>query len=192
MYSNELIACKEQLCACIKESSLNIDCDDIKNTLTGEIDIAKFKKWFETNLSYFKTKQNPNSYFKKAFITELQKGRFDIDAIVIDTSTLIRALRKKGIEVLSDDTAYVEIMWLEIIKQGMKIEDIVKLNHKILDYMKSGQSFQDYVNLVRKSNAIKGYSIDWDKIQKDYEEELELWDKNLNELSEGEFYGKDD
>ena len=174
MYSNELIACKEQVCACIRESSLNIDCDDIKNTLTGEIDIAKFKKWFETNLSYFKTKQNPNSYFKKAFIIELQKGRFDIDAISIDTSTLISALRKKGIEVLSDDTAYVEIMWLEIIKQGMKIEDIVKLNHKILDYMKSGQSFQDYVNLVRKSNAIKGYSIDWDKIQKDYEEELEL------------------
>jgi hypothetical protein len=192
MISNELIVCKEQICACIRESSLNIDCDDITSALTDAIDTAKFKAWFESNINYFKTKQNPNSYFKKAFITELHKGKFDADAIAVDTSTLVSALRKKGIRVLSDDTAYVEIMWIEIIKSGMPVDAIVKLNHKIVDYMSKGQSFKDYVELVKKSNALKPYTVDWDKIKKDYEEEIALWDKALNELNEGEFYGKDD
>lgn len=192
MYSNVLIVCKEQICACISNSSLNINCDDITSMLTQEIDVNKFKAWFESNLNYFKTKTNPNSYFKKAFISELNKGRFKLEEKVIDTSTLTKAMRDKGIEVLSNDTAYIEIMWLEIIKQGMSVDAIVELNHKIIGYMEKGQKFADYVYLVKRSNAIKAYNIDWDKIQKHYEEEISEWDKMLNELSEGDFYEKDD
>ena len=180
--------CKEQICAYVKESSLNIDCDDIKSALTKEISFSKFKTWFDSKITTFTTKQNQHIYFKKAFVTELQKGTFDIDEISLDTTSLITALRNKGVSVLSDDTAYIEIMWLEIIASGMSIDDAKNLNHQIVDYMKSGQTIAEYVNLVKRSNALKGYQIDWNKIQTRYEEEIELWDKALEKLNE-ENYG---
>lgn len=176
--------CKEQLCACIKESNLDINCDEIKNALTQEIDIKKFKTWFQANTNNFKSKTNPHSYFKKAFLAELSKGKFEVEEISIDTVSLMRAFELKGIKTTSDDSLYAEIMWETIIKAGMAIESVVELNHKILDYMTSEQTFQDYVALVKRSNAVKAYKVDWEKIQKEYSSSISEWN-NMIEIIGG-------
>lgn len=174
--------CKEQMCACIKESSLDINCDEIKNALTQEIDIKKFKTWFQANTNNFKTKTNPHSYFKKAFLAELSKGKFEVEEISIDTGSLMRAFELKGIIATSDDSLYAELMWETIIKAGMAIESVVELNHKIVGYMKKDQTFQDYVSLVKRSKAIKSYNVDWEKIQERYSSLLSKWDKTMENM----------
>ena len=174
-----LIECKEEVCACIRESNLSINCDEIKDALTHEIDINKFKSWFESNTNNFKNKTNPNSYFKKAFLAELSKGKFELDEISIDTSSLMRALRFKGINTTPDDSGYAEIMWEEIIRAGMSVESVVELNHKIVKYLAKEQTFEDYVSLVKRSNAIKAYNIDWERIQQRYASLLNEWNQEI-------------
>ena len=192
MYSNDLFVCKEQLCECMRNVSLNIDYNDVLETLDEPIDINKFEEWLRFSIGIIQTKQNKQSYFKKAFISELNKGRFKMKKLSIDTSSLIKAIRHKGIPVVSNDTCYIEIMWSEILKAGMPIDKAVELNHKVIDFLKSDQIFNDYVSLVKNSKALAAYKINWETIQSIYYTEIDNWDKMLNELSEGEFYEKDD
>ena len=192
MYSNDLSVCKEQLRECVYNSCLGINCDDILDALHEPIDMFKFAEWFGFSVGIIQTKQNKQSYFNKAFLSELNKGRFKIKEFYLDTTSLIKALRDKEIKVLSNDTAYIEIMWETILKSGLSIDSATELNHKIVDYMKKGQSFTDYVELVKKSKALKDYKIDWMAIDKKYQEEINRWTQMLNELNEGEFYGKDE
>lgn len=183
-YSNVcLFDCKEKVREHVSSSCLNIDCDDILNALTEEIDVNKFEAWFDRNINNFKTKQNIQTYFKRAFISELNKGTFKLNEISVDMSQLVSAMRGKGIKVLSDDTCYLELMWLEIVRKGMPIEAIQQLNRKVIDYMHSGQTFADYVSLIKKSNAVKPYDIDWDKVEAQSKAELEWWTRMLNNLS---------
>ena len=182
--------CKENVCACIRESNLNINCDEIKDALTQEIDIRKFKTWFESNINNFKNKTNPNSYFKKAFLAELSKGKFEVEEISIDPSSLMRAMRFKGIKTTPDDSGYAEIMWEEIIRAGMPVESVVELNHKIVRYMVKDQTFEDYVSLVKRSNAIKSYSVDWERIQQRYTSLLNEWNQ-IQDNMRG-YYEEDD
>lgn len=189
--NNCLYECKEQMRACITESNLNINCDDTINALTQEIDIRKFKAWFDANANNFKTKTNPSSYFKKAFLAELSKGKFELEEISLDTSTLMRAMLNKGIKVKSDDSLYAEIMWLEIIKAGMALKSAVELNHKVIGYMKQDQTFEDYVSLVKRSKAVKAYTVDWEKIQKKYSSLLDSWE-NMIEGAKDIYEGQDE
>lgn len=192
MNMNELNECKEQLRACITESSLNIDADDIVETLTEPINLTKFTAWFASAQNIIKTKTNQHSYFKKAFISELNRGRFKQEQIVVETTTLATALRNKGITVSGDDTAYLQVMWQEILRAGMPADAATELNHKVIEYMTKGQSFTDYVDLLKKSNALKAYKINWELIKKEYDQIIEEWEKMLDELYEGDFHGKDD
>lgn len=183
-YSNDcLFECKELLRECVSSSSLNINCDDITNALHEEIDVDKFKTWLERNINTFKTKQNIQSYFNRAFFKELDKGTFKLEQQAVEVATLSTALRNKGVKVTSSDTAYIEIMWQEIVRLGMTEEQAINLNHKIVDYMKEGQTFQDYIGLVKKSKALEGYKIDWNKIEVKYQKAIEKWDRVLNQLS---------
>ena len=171
--------CKEQMRMCITESSLNINCDDTINTLTQEIDIRKFKTWYESNINNFKSKTNPNSYFKKAFLSELAKGTFKPLKKRVDATTLASALRSKGIAVSSDNALFIELMWQEIYELSGDENLLIELNHKILDYMKADQTFEDYVSLVKRSKAVKAYTVDWEKIQKKYSSLLDSWEKMI-------------
>lgn len=176
--------CKEKVCACIRESNLSINCDEIKDALTQEIDIRKFKTWFDANTNNFKNKTNPNSYFKKAFLAELSKGKFEVEELSIDPSSLMRALRFKGIKTTPDDSGYAEIMWEEIIKAGMPTETVVELNHKIVRFLMKDQTFEDYVSLVKRSNAIKAYTVDWERIQQRYLSLLNEWNQDIERKQE--------
>ena len=192
MNMNELNVCKEQLRACITESSLNIDADDIVNILTEPINLTKFTAWFASAQNIIKTKTNQHSYFKKAFISELSRGRFKQEQIAVETITLATALRNKGIIVSGDDTAYLQVMWQHILGAGLPADTATELNHKAIDYLKKGQSFSDYVNLFKNGKALLPYKIDWNRIQSEYQSILKEWDKILDELYEGDFHGKDD
>ena len=183
--SNDLYCkCKELMREHVVKSSLNINCDDIFNALTEEIDIIKFKSWFDRNITQFKTKQNIQTYFKKAFMNELKNGSFKVEEIHIDTTSLVSALRNKGIKVTDIDPLYLEIMWEHIIKAGMPIKDCESLNHKAVDYLKEGQVFDDYVDIIKRSNAVKHYNVDWDSISQELNVEMKKWESVLEGIRE--------
>lgn len=177
-----LFELKELIRECVTTSCLDIDCDELLDTLTCEIDIDKFKAWLNRNLNTFKTKQNIQSYFKRAFYKELEKGTFKVKKEIWNGNTLFQALREKGVIVIHDDTCYICLMWEAYQKLGVKIDLVQDLNHKIVNYMHEGQTSQDYINLVRKANALKDYQIDWDKLQQEYEVEIAEWHDILNGL----------
>lgn len=177
-----LLNCKELIRKHVSSSSLNVSCDEIINALTEEIDIEKFKAWFDRNIDYFKTKQNIQPYFNRAFQKELDKGTFKLEVLTVSSVTLIQALREKGVKILGDDTCYIDVMWTWIYRHGCPIELIQELNHKIVGYMKEGQNFQDYLTLVKKAKALQGYTIDWKTIQAIYEKEIAEWNELLDEL----------
>lgn len=178
-----LYDCKEQMRECVSSSNLNIDCEQAISALTREIDIEKFKAWLERNKSYIQTKQNIQSYFNRAFLKELEKGTFDVKLVSWNSTTLFNAMRGKGINVIQDDTCYITLMWNYYVKAGVKIDLIQELNHKIVDFMKEGQTTQDYINLVKKSKALQDYKVDWKKLQEDYEIEIADWHRILANLS---------
>ena len=181
--NNCLFECKELVREHVASSCLNIDCDDYLDAIHEEIDFDKFVEWFDDNLNNFKTKQLQSIYFKKAFIRELNKGKFKLITRVVDITSLVNAMREKGIKVLGDNTAYLQLMWQEYIRLGVGEEQAQTLNQNILNYMKKDQTFDDYIALVRKSKTLRPYKLDWDKLQKRYEEAIEEWDRILNELS---------
>lgn len=188
-YSNDcLFDCKERVRECVSSSSLNISCDDITNALHEEIDVDKFKTWLERNINTFKTKQDIQSYFNRAFFKELDKGTFKLAKKVevervVEVTSLSLALREKGIEVLGNHTCYIEIMWQHIIRKGMKEIDAIELNHEIVGGMKSGQTVKDYIALVKKHIKLKGYKVDWEAINKEYQVAIDEWTRILNEIS---------
>ena len=179
-----LFECKELIRKHVSSSSLNVSCDEIINALTEEIDIEKFKAWFDRNINYFKTRQNIQPYFNRAFQKELEKGTFELNESGINGVTLFQALREKGVKVIQEDTCYIMVMWGEIFyKCGVKAETIQQLNHKIVDYMKEGQTSKDYIEYVKNSQLVSSLKIDWDKVQKEYEKEYAEWQEILNSLN---------
>lgn len=177
-YSNDcLYDCKELIRKHISSSSLNINCEDIISVLYEPIDTDKFKAWLDRNINTFKTKQIIQPYFKKAFIAELNKGSFKVESKVVDCTSLIQALRDSDVKVLSNDTLYLNVLWSIIIRKGMTEEQAKDLNRKIIAYLKKGQTFADYIELVKNSKALKPYEIDWAKVQTEYEIEEERWNK---------------
>jgi len=194
MNMNELNVCKEQLRACISESSLSVNSNDIVSTLTEPISLTKFTAWFASAQNIIKTKTNQHSYFKKAFMNELNKGTFEQEHIevTIETTTLIKLMRDKGIEIMSNDTAYIEIMQLELYKAGLNAKTLNELSENIIDSMKKGQKAIDYVELIKSHPLIKSYKVDWERIQNKYVAEINKWTEMLNELNKGDFHGKDD
>ena len=182
-YSNDcLYECKELMREHVLNSCLDINCDDICSALYEEIDIDKFKAWFDRNVNTFKSKQNIQTYFKRAFLTELNRKTFELKVEAVNSQFLIEALRDKGIKILADDTCYIDVMWTYVHKLGCPIEMIQDLNHKIVDYMKEGQTFKDYLDLVKKSKALKPYSIDWKHVEEQYLTELAKWNAVLDEM----------
>lgn len=175
--------CKEEVREHVSSSCLNIDVEDITSVLYEPIDIDKFKAWFDRNLSTFKTKQIIQPYFKRAFLNELNKGTFKEEKIALDTTSLVNTMREKGIKVSNDDPLYLEIMWEEIFKAGIKDEVAVNLNRHVIDYMEQGQDFQMYLYYIKHNNGLRGLTIDWDKIDSEYQRQLKVWKIILNDLS---------
>ena len=190
-----LYDCKEQMRECVLSSNLNINCDEATNALRERIDISKFKAWLDKASYSIQSKENRQAYFNKAFLNELEKGTFKLEIPSVSYNSLIQALRDKGVTVLSDDTCYLEIMWNWMFAHGLDLKASQDLNHKIVDYMKEGQTFADYLELVKKSKLIRAMTVDWDAIQTEYQKALDEWDELFKmreelEKEEDESYGE--
>ena len=179
--NNSLDVCKEQIRTYINNSSLKVNSDDIVSVLTQEIDVRKFKDWLDRNENYISTKEFQHNYFKKAFMNELSKETFKADPVTIETLSLIKAMRIKGIKVTSNSNLYLESMTAEAYRSGMSAEDINDLNRRIIVYMKEGQTFDDYVALFKKSNSVKSYKIDWQTVEDKYQKSLATWNEVLTD-----------
>ena len=168
--------CKEQIRKCLSSSSLKVNVDDITSVIVKPINVNSFKDWLDHNLNTFNSKTNIHTYFKKAFINEMSKGTFDYKEPAINPTTLIEALRNKGVTITADNTLYIDIMWRYYLKRGMKIEEIQKLNSQIVAFMVQGQTFEDYISLVKRSKPTKAYAINWLAIEVEYRGSKQVWD----------------
>lgn len=186
--SNDLICnCKELVRECIDNSSLNINCDDVVACIHEEIDVEKFKTWFQFNLDKFKSKTNQNTYFKKSFLNELEKGTFEYIRLhyIPNTQPFINDLRNKGICVLANDCAYLFVIWDNLINYCKVPVDVAReLNRKILNYLTPNNNFEDYKALLRKSKTLSTYNIDWNKVEDETNKFIADWNKTLDELGD--------
>ena len=183
--SNDMLCkCKEIICERINSSCLNINVDDILNCVHEEIDSNKFNSWFDYNLQTFQNKQNQTSYFKKAFINELNKGTFKVEEItyIPNTQEFINELRLNGMVLLADDTVYLSVLWEELLNTYKMPEDAAReLNRNIINY-KPEQTFSEYKELIKKSNTIKALNVDWNLIEQKAAKLNMSWDELLNDL----------
>lgn len=168
--------CKEQIRKCISSSSLKINYEDITSVIVKPINVNSFQEWLDRNINTFNSKTNIQTYFKKAFINEMSKGTFDYKEPAINPTTLIEALRNKGVVITPNDTLYIDIMWRYYLKRGMKIEEVQKLNSQIVAYMKEGQTFNDYISLVKRSKPTQAYKINWIAIDVEYDHNKKMWE----------------
>ena len=159
-------------------SSLNIVCDDILTHIHEEIDVDKFKSWFNYNLDKFKDKSNVKVYFQKAFTNELNKGTFKTPEIkyLPSIEPLLNELRNKGIILLANDVAYLKVLFQELLNTyEIPAKEIVKINHKLVDRCK------DYIDYKEQIKAeLSSYKIDWGDIEHKTQVYIAMWDFTLN------------
>lgn len=189
MFNNVSNVCivdsKEFVRKCVINSFLKVNVDEILECVCEEIDTDKFESWFKFNLQTFISKTNQTSYFKKALTNEIQKGSFKVNHIeyLPSIQPFINALKDKGIVVLADDSGYLSVVWEELLdKYKVSVDVACKLNRQILDFMKPGQTFADYKELLKKSNTLKPYGIVWEEIDEKANQFNEKWNEMLNEM----------
>ena len=158
----------------------------INEQLTNEEDFDSevFNSWLVSK--DIEHKNNPNAYIRSCFVKELQKGTFKPQPKVEylpNTQVLINDLREKGVCVLADDTAYISVLWNYILSEtSLGIDECRQLNRKLVAYLKQGSSFNEYKTLLKKSNTLKKFNIDWKLIDKKTEDYIGKWNKLLDSL----------
>lgn len=189
MFNNVSNVCivdsKEFVRRCVSNSFLKVNVDEILECVCEEIDTDKFESWFKFNLQTFISKTNQTSYFKKALTNEIQKGSFKVNHIeyLPSIQPFINALKDKGIVILADDSGYLSVLWEELFnKYKIDADAARKLNRRILEYMKPGQTFADYKELLKKSNTLKPYGIIWEEIDEKANQFNGNWNKMLDEM----------
>lgn len=183
VYSNDLLLeCKELIRKCVSNSCLKVNCDEILTCVHEPIDTDKFESWLSFNLETFKSKTNQSSYFKKSFVNELNKGTFTISKVeyIPNTQELINQMREK-IVLLADDTAYLTVLWDYMLNdKKIELSTCKKLNQQVIVYMTG--TFEDYKSLLKRSNTLKPYNVDWELIDKRTAEYINSWNQTLDEL----------
>ena len=153
-----------------------------------DFDIDSFNEWLiEKDIA---NKINPSAYVKSCFAKELEHGTYKARTeikYIPAYQPLINAMREKGICVLNDDCVYLGCLWDYLLEdKKLGIDTCKKLNHQVVDYMEKGQSFIDYVNLLKNSNTLKKYEIDWlvvdERAKKELHERNELMKKFESEI----------
>lgn len=156
-------------------------------------DENQFKAWIERN--EIESKVNPSAFVSKCFVKELNKGTFDksdkpTTTYVPATQPFFNYLKEKGIEVIPDDTALIDETFRYLLENEILSRDeLSKLNHDIVEYMlkqESGHTSQEFINLMTKSNTLKGRYIDWSEITDRANQVNKKWKELLEDLSENE------
>lgn len=144
-------------------------------------DENKFEEWLkEKNVAF---KSNPSAWLRKVFPQELERGAFEKRKVVVGYPVvLVQVMREKGIHISSEEGTYITVIWQHYIDTGFEPSAVAGLNHKIVDYMQSGQGLQDYIALLKKSKTLAPYKINWEDVDKDYQKLMNDWDEVLSDL----------
>lgn len=178
----DVIECKNRIQNIIIKSSLNINCDEILIHIHEPIDVDKFESWLNYNLDKFKSKTNQASYFKKAFTNELEKGTFKLIKLnyLPKTQVLINELRDKGVVILADDSAYISVLWAELLNTyKVPSELAIRINRQAVN---QADNFNAYKTLVKSSAELVNYNVDWKEIDRKTLIYINGWNKTLDEL----------
>ena len=184
---NELNNCKLVISKIINNSNLKVSCDEITAHIREEIDTDKFSSWLNYNLDKFKSKTNQASYFKKAFVNELERGPFTLVKVqhLPNTQPLINELRSKGIVLLADDTAYLYVMWGQLLNlTKIPLDLAIRVNRQAINSLGISDNFETYKKLVKNSTLLKGYRIDWENIELKTIVFISNWNKTLDALGD--------
>lgn len=146
--------------------------NDLTKDLT-DFDEEKFKKWLI--LKDIEHKTNPSNYLRKAFQEHLDKGTFKKDE---DQEVHVAPESTMGMSVAMDYLLNNKIL---------TIEELRTLNRGIISYLvdhKDTMDTNNYLELMRKSNMLKGRMVDWVAIGKEITKANEEWDQLIKELEE--------
>ena len=173
---HSVLECKEL----IINTSLAINVDDTLSCVRKEIDTEKFKTWLSANLTKFKSKDNPNTYFKKSFETEYNKGTFDLSIQIPNTQVLINAIREKGIKMSNNDSAFLSVLY-DYLLNNLKVDRqvLIDLNRHLIDYLQEGQSFNQYKDYLKRSKTLRSYKIEWDYLEEKTKILIKCWEEML-------------
>ena len=125
--------------------------------------------------------------FVKAVVNRLDPNLFGNVVVKYEpiVQPLISDLREKGFRMTAEDTAWLSVVWEYIINsQNVNVNECMALNHKIIAYMvsKKATSFSDYKDLLKKSNTLKKYNIEWDKLDEKADLINSEWNKHCDEM----------
>ncbi len=104
---------------------------------------------------------------------------------VVTCEPLFNDMRANGIVVEPNDTLYLDIFFTYLVTNNkLTIEEIREVNHEIMKYVISHglKSSNNFIELFKRSKAIRGKEIDYNIIQSTYEKakkELEEFAKEL-------------
>ena len=158
-----------------------------------DFDENQFKAWIERN--DIETKNNPSAFVSKCFIKELNKGTFnhieEPEIIYVPAiQPFFNALEEKGIKVLPEDTLLIEETFTYLLNNNILTkEELTKLNHGIVEYIlkqEGEHTSQEFMDLLMKSNTLKGRYIDWGTIASTAAMRNKEWNHLLEELDDGE------
>lgn len=154
---------------------LNDQVNDHINSLINDsnFDINRFEHWINQN--HIKDKTNPNTYVKKVFASELEKGTFTPVKEIISIEPLLMGLRSHKVHIIQEDTTYLDVLVTYLISN--KLFTIKELNitlYKIIEH-NDFYSSREFIKALKSSKAIKDLPIDWDFIESTYKERIEEW-----------------
>ena len=162
--------------------------NDLTKDLT-DFDEEKFKKWLI--LKDIEHKTNPSNYLRKAFQEHLDKGTFKKDEdqeVHVAITPLCNDLRSLGVHVAPESTMGMSVAMDYLLNNKiLTIEELRTLNRGIISYLvdhKDTMDTNNYLELMRKSNMLKGRMVDWVAIGKEITKANEEWDQLIKELEE--------
>ena len=86
------------------------------------------------------------------------------------------SLRDKGVEIIQEDTVWVDVFLFYVIDNNLiSLKTLRAALDRTVELLKQGQTSTDAINLLKKFN------IDYEPIEKLFQERLKEWKEILND-----------
>jgi len=157
----------------------------------NNFDLFMFDMWVRENNIQFKS--NPNTYIQKIFKQELDKGTFTSPEVKkalaekknFNLILLFNDFRKNNITINKFDDIYLECLIAYLIQfEILDGDQLREIAPKIISYLleQDKKDSSSFIDCLKKSRALKGKQIDYDRIQSKYESERNSWIEILSKL----------
>ena len=147
----------------------------------------KFVEWFRSrNVAY---KNNPISFLTKCGFEDIRNGHFNDnyairkEKAVFCIQYLFNSLRENNIEVLPEDTLFIDYVETYILNYAfMDIIELADWNRKAIEYLKNkGKTTKDFIYLFRNTRSMRAMNIPLKQI----EEEVKELNREFEEMFKG-------